>query len=195
MGKPSDKLNNVKAIRELLSEEHKSQKRRKIRLSREENDDSGKEERRNRLKKLRQQYNVAYKCPRCGKILNTNQDIKFYKLTGMCFDCKIEEDTKMIIDGTFKEYEFQFMYNNLIAFLNNTEKNIVNLQDLVSDAQYVNQDGSVEKWNVPYTEEEFKNKIKTNFESLKSDLLKRYKEYLNDIKNKSNNNGMGNKTK
>ena len=144
-----------------------------------------KDDRRERLKKLRKKYNVAYKCPRCDKILNKDQDIKFYKMVGMCLGCKVNEDTQMKIDGTFDEYQYNFMYNNLMAFLENAERDVVDVQNLLADAQYVNQDGTIEKWDLPYTTEEMQEKIKNDFESLKNDLLKRYKEYLQEIgKNK-----------
>lgn len=177
-------LRNTEAIKDLLKNEHKSQKRRSVPLKDQKSVEiEERKKKQERLKELRKKYNTL-KCPVCGNLLSRPQDKKFVRMTGKCMSCKIEEDTSMKLEGTFEEYQFNFMYNNLLAFLNNAEKDIDVLKRALSDAEYVNDDGSVEKWELPYSKEEMEQKIEDDFESFKNDLLERYKEYLNKIKNK-----------
>lgn len=181
-----NKLNNISEIQKLLDGEHSSQKRKSVSLSKKKESAHKTEitERQKRFKDLRKKYNKRSVCPECGKVLNTWQDLKFLKMTNMCMNCKIKEDTQLIIEDKFEEYEYNFMYNNLIHFLNDAEKDVSILKDIFSKAQYINEDGSIEEWNLPYTPEEMQEKVETDFIKLKEDLLKRYEEYLSEIKNR-----------
>lgn len=182
------KLRNIDAIKDILQGEHKSQTRKVISLSDSDKQKEKKEEvkdtRADKFRKLRDKYNVKTKCPECGKLLTKWQDIKFVKMTNKCFSCKVNEDTELIIEDRFDEYQYNFMYNNLTKFLDDARKDVDILKDIFSKAEYVNEDGTVEEWDIPYSVDEMKDKIENDFVKLKEDLLKMYSDYLNDIKNK-----------
>lgn len=183
------KLKNTEAVEQLLKGEHKSQVRKKVSLAKEEYSEEvkQKQKKQERLKELRKKYNFLYKCPNCKKLIKHPNDKKFVKMTGKCMDCKVKEDTSMKLEGTFTDYEFTFMYNNLLSFLRDAEKDVDILKKALSDAEYVNEDGSIEEWELPYSKEEMEQKIENDFENFKNDLLQRYEEYLNNIKNKKTN--------
>lgn len=44
-------------------------------------------------------------CPKCDMVMKKKLDNKFWTLFGHCFDCQIEEEHKMRINGTFENWE------------------------------------------------------------------------------------------
>lgn len=64
-----------------------------------------------------QGYKRPWWCPKCSKAMNHRFDDKFYNRTGKCYNCNIDDDTKMMIDGTFEAMEKTRVRNNEISWL------------------------------------------------------------------------------
>jgi len=56
-------------------------------------------------------------CPKCGKGMGHRFDSKFYRLYNQCYNCTIEEHTRMKIAGTFDAFEKKMMRANEKSFL------------------------------------------------------------------------------
>jgi hypothetical protein len=86
-------------------------------------------------------------CPKCGRVMKKQKDPDIYIKFGFCFDCLIERDTKMMAQGTFWEYEKDYMRKKKIDFLNEAKEEIENyLANFPTEISYVDVDGSIEKW-------------------------------------------------
>lgn len=111
-------------------------------------------------------------CPKCGKPLQRGLDKKMWSLNGFCMDCTAEWETKMHIDGTYKEYERKRIMSNIRAFYND----VVNgLDDYVNsmNATYVNEFGDIEHWdkvNVPMVRSLILNDLKLLKESFEKEF-------------------------
>lgn len=95
---------------------------------------------------LRRELNPFF-CPQCNKVLRGNADTKFMKIRNKCTNCVVEEDGKRILDGTMPKYEKLTMLNNAKDyFLDIKEQMTEYLKNMTDKQEYVNEDGSIEKW-------------------------------------------------
>jgi len=92
-------------------------------------------------------------CSVCEKDVywsNSQNDLKFFNKTGKCYDCVIEEETKMRLDGTYEIYEKIKVIQNQKSFLlelkQKTEEGLVWLQNKSNKIEYLNEDGTGEFW-------------------------------------------------
>jgi hypothetical protein len=118
-----------------------------------------------------------YTFPNCKKsectCINPSRiDLKFKKIAGMCMDCVIEEETKMKINGTFNEYAMNKIEENAKSFFNeaDVEVNVIK-QGLRDGINYVNSDGSVEKWDSSTNIDDIANRIDSEYSNLKTKIL------------------------
>jgi hypothetical protein len=56
-------------------------------------------------------------CPRCSLPMNHRFDRKFYYLRGHCFNCNVEIEGQMRLDGTWEAFEKRMLRENEKAFL------------------------------------------------------------------------------
>lgn len=100
-------------------------------------------------------YTVPMFCPVC----NANMikiDEKFWRLRGKCHRCVAEDETKMRINGTYKEYEQEKIKQNYISFLKDSRDSIIDAlkNSIKKEYTYINEDGTMEKWtNNQYKEQ------------------------------------------
>lgn len=93
-------------------------------------------------------------CPTCQKDVywsSNPNDQKFFNKTGKCYDCVIEEEHKMKLDGTFDTYEKMKVIKNQRAWLNElkakVEESITWLKEKKNTVEYINEDGTLDKWS------------------------------------------------
>jgi hypothetical protein len=92
-------------------------------------------------------------CPICKKDVSWSSnpnDEKIFHKTGKCYDCVIEEETKMMIDGTFGIYEKIKIIRNQKSFLKELkqkiEESIEWLNNKTNKIEYFNEDGTTDTW-------------------------------------------------
>ena len=56
-------------------------------------------------------------CPECDKIMKKRLDNKMWYLYGHCFNCQVETENKMRIDGTYDEWAEQKFIKNKLAWI------------------------------------------------------------------------------
>ena len=191
----SKKLKNVKAVREMIAGTHKSQTKTnvsfgqtKTHIKREVGeqwtDDDGTlwEQRKGfkvklgKLSKLREELT---KFPKCKKDICTctnpkRNDIKMKTIHGMCFDCVIEMEHKLKIEGKYEEYEREKILANMKSWLKGAEVEKEALKTALK-AKFVNEDGSIEEWN-EMSWDEVEKKIDNEFRLFKENYLKKWEK-------------------
>jgi hypothetical protein len=102
-------------------------------------------------------------------------DKKMQASHGMCFDCVIEMEHKLRIQGKYKEYEQEKLKQNALAWLKQAEqdKDAV-IEELSRSLTFVTSDGDVEKWKNTVDPEELKNKIEEQFLTFKEEILSKF---------------------
>ena len=191
----SKKLKNVKAVREMIAGTHKTQTKTNVSFGEKKTfvkrevgdrwtDDDGTlwEQKKGykvklgKLSELRQNLN---KFPNCKKEICTctnhkRNDIKMKTIHGMCFDCVIEMEHKLKIEGKYEEYEREKILANMKSWLKGAEVEKEALKTALK-AKFVNEDGSIEEWN-EMSWEDVEKKIDNEFRLFKENYLKKWEE-------------------
>jgi hypothetical protein len=108
--------------------------------------------------KLKQLCILPLTCPECYKSMKSNDlNKKMYNIHNKCFDCVIEMEAKIKIEGKWDEYEKSMMNNNKNAMVDDFEQSIEEFLKMQTDS-YITEQGDVESWNGgKVNEEEIKN--------------------------------------
>ena len=116
------------------------------------------------LSKTMQSIRMPLFCPKCKKAMKKKLDDKFWRIQGHCFDCQIEIENRMRIEGTFEEYAKTKMLENQKAYLKDLEQSIDDFEKTGGKKEWLNQVGvntpelEKEKWEMG--SEQFEKTIK-----------------------------------
>lgn len=189
----STKLRNIDAVKKILDGTHRTQTRTSVSLNVKDApvkravgerwiDENGKEwEQREGYKisvtkalDLLAEHRMPECCPNCSvPMTKKHLDERMWRIHKMCFDCVIDMEHQLRIEGKYDDYEKQKVKENAMAWLAEAEKDVNDLVEAYKIASFVNQDGSVEKWGGGLSPEEFKEKICSEFEKFKTDFLQK----------------------
>jgi hypothetical protein len=116
-------------------------------------------------------------CSICNRDVSwsSNQnDVKFFNKTGKCYDCVIEEEHKMRLDGTFETYEKIKVINNQRSYLKDLKEKIeesINWLHVKSNKiEYLNEDGSTDTWT-DLSRETFLSEAKNDLAEVNKSLI------------------------
>ena len=187
------KLQNIKAIKEMLSGTHKTQTKIQMgytgeRVNREEGDiweENGKKwtikngikKSVNKLGNYMDQFDFSNCYQDSCNITQYNMtdlDKKMSSFHGMCFNCATKMKTKMMLDGTWEAYEQERVKKNAIAWLNDAENDVLEIKKAMTKTEFVNSNGSVEKWSLDKKEEKIIDEIDTQWSKYKSDFQNKF---------------------
>ena len=110
----------------------------------------GGETRESELSKVMQSVRMPWFCPKCKKAMKKKLDNKFWRLMGHCFDCQIEFENKLRIEGKFEEYAQKKMLENQKSQLKDLEQSIDEFESTGGKKVWYNQVGV----NTPELEED-----------------------------------------
>ena len=188
------KLKNIKAVKEMLGGEHKTQTKKtisftdKVFVKREVGetwtDDKGQkwEQRKGykvkvgKMAKLRQELKSFPNCNKetCTMTEPGTADLKMKAIHGMCLDCVTLMEYDLKQKGEYEEYERKKMLANAEAWLKQAELEKEVLKTTLK-ASFVNEDGSIEEWAEGMSEDELVSKIDNDFEKFRTDFIGKLK--------------------
>ena len=108
--------------------------------------------------KLRQLVTMPLSCPSCDKPMKGNDmNKKIWNIHHMCFDCVIEMEAKIKLEGKWDEYERNMLNNNKNSMVNDFEAAFNEFINAKAES-YVTEQGDVETWSGgKVNEDEIKN--------------------------------------
>ena len=188
------KLNNIKAVKEMLGGEHKTQTKKTISftdkvIKRREvgetwTDDKGQkwEQRKGykvkvgKLSELRTELRAFPNCNKetCTCIEPGQADLKMKAIHGMCLDCVTLMEYDLKQKGEYEEYEIKKMLANAEAWLKQAEVEKEVLKTTLK-ASFVNEDGSIEEWAEGMSEKELEEKLDKDFETFRENFIGKLK--------------------
>jgi len=194
--KANSKLQNVKAVKQMLDGTHKFQTKSSVGYDKVTEhkevgdtwfDDQGyKWEQKNGFKVKHgkmdtlRKYLVSF--PNCTKEICTcsspsRADLKMKRVHGKCLDCVIDMEHKIKIQGpeAWKKYEQGKIYENALSWMKSAEKDKDGVLRELEKTEFVNKDGSIEKWNGDANKGDIKKQIEEGFEKFKTDFLSKLK--------------------
>ena len=183
------KLNNVKAINEMIRGEHRTQTRKskgyeKKSLERKIGDSwtdnkgqtwvqkNGYKIKVGRLNNIRKAMDTSL-CPKCNKKA-TNWDKQFIVKEGKCHDCIVKEETLMVCEGyvknkpIYEQWERKKIRKNVESFLKDAAKDVEMLKARFTKTEFVNSDGTIDKWNLPQSVDAIETTIDKQFDKFKN---------------------------
>jgi hypothetical protein len=126
---------------------------------------------------LHKEKNTFKNCPKedCTCQFPNRFDKKMQAFHGMCFDCVIEMEHKLKLQGKYKEYEQERIKQNALAWLKQAEQDKDSvIEELTRSLTFVTVDGDVEKWKNTADPEELRNKIEEEFIKFKEEILSKF---------------------
>jgi len=72
-----------------------------------------KAERSDALKEAR----MPWFCPKCKGVMKHRNDDKMYRINGNCFNCQLEFEHNLRLEGKYEEYENRRVWTNELAYL------------------------------------------------------------------------------
>ena len=102
------------------------------------------------LSKVMQSVRMPWFCPKCKKAMKKRLDNKFWRMMGHCFDCQVEYENRLKINGEFKEYAYKKMLENQKSQLKDLEQSIDDFEKTDGKREFFNSVGV----NTPELEKE-----------------------------------------
>ena len=139
------------------------------------------------LSKTMQSIRMPWFCPKCKKAMKKKLDDKFWRLMNHCFDCQVEMENRLRIEGTFEEYAKTKMLENQKAYLKDLEQSIDDFEKTGGKKTYFNNVGvntpqlEEDKWEM--AEQEFEKTISEarDFIREKRELVEEAEEQLTGV--------------
>jgi len=128
-----------------------------------------------KLDKAKKEAILPLFCPNCKSLMKKRNDTKMYNIHKMCFDCVIDMEGKLKIEGKYNEYERNTIANNAEDHLHYLETYLMEALN-TSNTQYVSERGEVERWKGGINKEEFTEEIKKSITEFKENIEK-YRNY------------------
>lgn len=131
---------------------------------------------------LHQYLNTFPNCPKetctCGMPKKIDQKMK--RIHGMCFDCVIDMEHKIRLEGKWDEYEKRKVKQNALAWLAEAERDKDAIASELSRMEFTNDFGDNEKWKTPFNKEEMLEKIENEFAEFRKNFIEKLERDLGE---------------
>ncbi len=123
----------------------------------------GGETRKSELTDVMASVRMPWFCPKCKKAMKKKLDDKFWRIEGHCFDCQVDMENKLRLEGKFEDYAKAKVLENQKAYLKDLEQSIDDFEKTGGKREFFNQVGvntpelEKEKWEMG--EEQFEKTI------------------------------------
>ena len=93
-------------------------------------------------------------CPSCKKAMKKKLDNKFWRINGHCFDCQVEMENKLRINGDYEQYAKKKINENKKSYLKDLKQSIEEFEKTDGKAEFFNSVGvnevelEKEKWEM-----------------------------------------------
>ena len=84
-------------------------------------------------------------CPKCSKVMKKRLDKPNYKVHKMCFDCVIDFEHKLRIEGKYEDYIKTLKLKNRLTEIDEMESMFLDLANQ-SNEGFISEHGELERW-------------------------------------------------
>ena len=128
-----------------------------------------------KLDKVKKEAILPLFCPDCGTLMKHRNDTKMYKIHKKCFNCVMDMEMDIKLNGDFESYERNIVANNAESYLKDLEHHLLELLN-TSNSQFVSEKGEVERWKGGLNKEVMEKEVKQKLKEFKQQV----KEYRDD---------------
>ena len=127
------------------------------------------------LQSTRDSLATFSKCPKetCTCKSPNRLDLKMKRIHDMCFDCVIEMENNLRIEGKFNEYAKERIKTNAIEWIKRAEQDVELLKQAYTKTYEVvtNADGKTKTIDARMTPEEFTEKVEREFQEYREKFM------------------------
>ena len=180
-GKSKEAERENKALASLLRGEE-VEKRSIVGYTPEAQKNEGGKTRKSELTDIMASVRMPWFCPKCQKTMKKRLDDKFWRMMGHCFDCQVDFENKLRIEGKFDDWAQSKMLENQKSQLKDLEQSLDDFEKTGGKKEWFNQVGvnnpelEAEKWEMG--EKEFEKTI-----SDARDFIKEKREIVEKAQN------------
>ena len=117
--------------------------------------------------KIRELINMPLKCPSCDNAMKpTPLNKKMWSFHKKCFDCVIEMETQLKIEGKYEAYAKNIMNQNKNSFVVDYEQAVEEYANAKDDT-FMSEAGDIENWSTSKVNPEVIKALKENIKQLK----------------------------
>ena len=98
-----------------------------------------------KMDKIKKEIFMPLCCPKCSKVMKKRLDKPNYKVHKMCFDCVIDFEHKLRIEGKYEDYIKTLKLKNRLTEIDETENMFLELANQ-SNEGYISEHGELERW-------------------------------------------------
>jgi len=110
-------------------------------------------------------------CPACSKHMIDNKLNKYmYSIHNKCFDCVIEYETKLKLEGKFDEYVLNIKKQGILYHIKEMEDILLELSLELPEESFVTEAGDIESWKGKNNNNQYIQNIKEYITKLKSTI-------------------------
>lgn len=131
-----------------------------------------------KMTELMQEARMPLFCPNCKKVMKKRLDNKMWNLYNHCFDCQIEFENKLRIEGKYKDWEKKKIKDNKISFLKEQIQAIKEWRDMKAPEWYNNVGV-----NTPELEKEKWDVDTKQIQLIADEALEKFTETLEELEN------------
>ena len=139
-GKSKEAERENKALASLLRGEE-VEKRSIVGYTPEAQKNEGGKTRKSELTDIMASVRMPWFCPNCKKAMKKKLDDKFWRMMGHCFDCQVDFENKLRIEGKFDDWAQSKMLENQKSQLKDLEQSIDDFEKTGGKKEWYNQVG------------------------------------------------------
>ena len=148
----------------------------------------GGETRKSELTDVMASVRMPWFCPKCDKAMKKKLDDKFWRTQGHCFDCQVDMENKLRLEGNYQNYAKTKVLENQKAYLKDLEQSIDDFEKTGGKKEWYNNVGvntpmlEADKWEMG--KEKFEETIQEarNFIQEKRELVEEAEQQLTGVK-------------
>jgi len=98
-----------------------------------------------KLDKIKKEVFMPLCCPECGSVMKKRLDKPNYNIHKKCFDCVIDFEHKLTIEGKYDDYIKELKAKNSLDIVDDMESYLLNAVNSTNEG-FVSEHGHVERW-------------------------------------------------
>ena len=120
-----------------------------------------------KLDKAKKAHLMPIFCPDCAKPMTYWQDKNFYTLYKRCFNCQVDFEGKLRVEGLFEEYKKNIVNDDIDHFITDYSQFIEDCLNNNTES-FISEAGDIEKWKGKINKELVEKSKEETIEYLKS---------------------------
>ena len=120
-----------------------------------------------KLDKAKKAHLMPIFCPDCSKPMTYWQDKNFYTLYKRCFNCQVDFEGKLRVEGLFEEYKKNIVNDDIDHFITDYSQFIEDCLNNNTES-FISEAGDIEKWKGKINKELVEKSKEETIEYLKS---------------------------